>query len=59
MIGALLHFIKYDKSTGKLVQEFLLSLGLQSEMFRPDLSGKINSVAYALEDFVYCLLVVF
>lgn len=57
MMGTLPHFIKYDKSAGKLVQELLPSLGLGSEVFRPDLLGKRNYVAYALKDFGYCLIV--
>lgn len=45
------HLMKYDKSAGKLVQEFLLSLWLQSEVFRRDSLAKRKVVAYDLKYF--------
>lgn len=59
MTGALPYFIKYGKSAGKLVQELLPCLGLWSEVFRPDLLGKRNYVAYALKEFGYYCLIFF
>lgn len=53
------HLVKYDKSAGKLVQGFLLSLWLQSEVSRPDSSGERKVVAYGLKDFGCYWLFVF